>query len=115
MEDTKSNINDLVEHLKDYAETRVDLLKVEATDRISTAASSAASAAIVLVAGMFFLLFFSLGCAWLIKYCTGSAITGFFCVAGFYLLVSIVVYMKRESLIKIPVVNAILKQLTDDK
>jgi len=115
MDETKSNINNLVEHLKDYAETRVDLLKVEATDRISSAASSAASAAIVLVSGLFFLLFFSLGCAWLIKHYTGSAIIGFFSVAGFYLLVSIIVYVKRESLVKIPVVNAILKQLTDDK
>ncbi|MEP7168147.1 MAG: phage holin family protein [Bacteroidota bacterium] len=115
MEENKSNINILVEHVKEYAEARVDLLKIDAADRVSSAASSIASMLILMITGMFFLLFASAGCAWLIKYYTGNAAIGFFSVAGFYLLVSIIIYAKRDTLIKIPVVNAILKHLTDDK
>ncbi len=115
MEENKSNINNLVDHLKEYVETRIDLIKTDAADRLSTTASSIASIFILMITGLLFLLFVSVGCAWLITQYTGNAAIGFFSVAGFYLLVSLVVYAKRDSLIKIPVVNAILKQLTDDK
>lgn len=115
MEENKSNINNLVDHLKEYVETRIDLIKTDVADRLSTAVSSIASIIILMITGLFFLLFASVGCAWLITHYTGSAAIGFFSVAGFYLLVSVVIYTKRETLIKIRVVNAILKQLTDDK
>jgi hypothetical protein len=115
MEETKSNINNLIEHVREYFETRIDLIKTDAADRLSTAASSIASMLILMIAGLFFLLFASAGCAWLIGHYTGNTAIGFFSVAGFYLLVSIVIYSKRDTLIKIPIVNAILKHLTDDK
>ena len=115
MEEEKSKINILVDHAKEYVETTVDLMKTEAVDRISTAASSFASAIILAVTGIFFLLFASVGCAYAIARSTGSTAAGFFSVAGFYLLVSLVIYASREKWIKIPIVNAILKLLTDDK
>jgi len=115
MEEEKSNINTLVDHAKEYVETTVDLMKTEAVDRISTAASSFASSIILGVTGVFFLLFASVGCAWVIAHSTGSKAIGFFSVAAFYLLLSIIIYVSREKWIKVPIVNAILKLLTDDK
>ena len=115
MEETKTNINNLVDHVKEYIETRADLMKIDAADRLSSAGSKISSILIVMVTGLFFLLFASVGFAWLITYYSGNAAIGFFSVAGFYLVISIIIYLKRETLIKIPVVNAILKHLTDDK
>jgi uncharacterized membrane protein len=115
MEENKSNVQNLVDHIKEYFETRIDLVKTDAADRLSSAVSSIASICILVVTGLFFLFFMSAGCAWLIGHYAGNAAIGFFSVGAFYLLVSIVIYAKRDTLIKIPVINAVLKQLTDDK
>ena len=115
MEEEKSNFGNLVDHVKEYVETSIDLMKTDAVDRISNGASSAATAIILGLTGVFFLLFASVGCASFIAYKTESTTIGFFSVAGFYLIISVIIYVSREKWIKIPIVNAILKILTDDK
>ena len=115
MFEENSNIDNLLDHTKEYFETRVDILKIEAADRVSAAASSFAIVLVMAFIGLFVLFFASAGFAWLIAKATGNTAIGLFSVAGFYLLAGIILYASREKWITIPVVNSILKQFSDDK
>jgi hypothetical protein len=57
------------------------------------------------------LLFLSMGAAWWLGKITGSAALGFVCVAGFYLVLALIVFAFRKSLINIPVINFFMKKI----
>ncbi|MEO5570901.1 MAG: hypothetical protein ABIT08_06815 [Bacteroidia bacterium] len=115
MEEKKTNFDQFFNNLKEYAETRADIIKIEVVDRVSSATSTLATMLILMAGGILFLLFASFGAAWLIGQAAGNIAIGFFSIAGFYLIASIIIYAFRDTLIKIPVINVMLKQLTDDK
>jgi hypothetical protein len=58
------------------------------------------------------LLFASIGAAWLLGEYLNSPSIGFFSVAGFYLLVTFVLYINKEKWIRLPIINSILKKIT---
>lgn len=114
MKDKESKMENLIDDLKEYAEVQGDIIKLEAADRISAAASSLAASVILGVTGVFVLIFLSAGCAWLIGYYTHNPAIGFFSIAAFYLLMGIIVYSSKDKLIKTPLVNAVLKKMIND-
>ena len=107
MEENKSNINDLAEHVKEYVEARIDLMKIDAADRLSSAASSIASMLILMIMGIFFLLFASAAVAHKIGESLGSFV-GYSIVAGFYLTLLILIVLLRE-----PLGNRVEKKIKD--
>lgn len=111
----KSHIDQLADHVKEYVETNIDLVKLEAADRISSAASSVITSLVFVLAGIFALAFLSAGGAWLIAHYTSNPAIGFFSVAGFYIFLGLIVYWQKDNWIKTPIVNTILEGLTDDK
>jgi hypothetical protein len=58
------------------------------------------------------LMFISIGGAWYLGEYLQSPSIGFLSVAGFYLLITIILYVNREKWIKLPIINAILKKIT---
>ena len=106
----RSKLEAFVEHAKDYAELRLELVKLEASAKISNVVSSIASAVVIGLLGLFVLLFASLGVAWWIGQANDNPSMGFFIVAGFYVLLAVVVYLMRNS-IKLPIINGMLQTL----
>ncbi|MGZ3883062.1 MAG: phage holin family protein [Bacteroidia bacterium] len=111
MEEEKNKLETTIGHLKEYAETRLDLIVLDAQDKVSEVVSSAASYAIVGLLMFFTLLFVSIGTALTLSHYFRNPSLGFFCVAGFYLLVTLIVFAARKSLIKVPLINTVLKKL----
>jgi hypothetical protein len=111
MEEEENKIETMLGHLKDYAETRLDLMVLDVQDKLSDLLSSIASYAIVGVLMFFTLLFLSIGTALTLSNYFQNSSSGFFCVAGFYLLVSFIVFYSRKSLVKLPIINALLKKI----
>ena len=114
MEKIFTNAGELVENAKEYAENEVDIIKLTVAEKSSALfANMVAGMLAVLV---FFLVIIFLGIAlamglgaWLDK-----PWAGFLIVAGTYLLLGIVIWSIREKVIRIPVMNALIKELFKD-
>ena len=107
----RSKLETLAEHAKDYAELRLELIKLDAAAKVSNVVSSVASAVVIGVLGLFILMFVSVGVAWWIGQANDNPSMGFFIVAGFYALLGGLFFALRDSLIKMPVLNNMLETL----
>lgn len=110
MEEFKK-VEHLVEHLKEYLNTRISLAKLEIAERISRVIAWAAAAVLVFFVLLIFIVFLSLSAAHGIGDALGKPYLGFLIVAGFYLLVALLVWWRKERLLRIPLMNAIVRQL----
>ena len=106
-----TSLKSLLQQSHDYLETRYDLVRLKTIDKSSDVLSSTAAFIIITVAVLFFLLMASIGLALYLGYRFDSLYLGFFCVAGFYLLVIIVLYATRKQLIKMPIYNSIIRKI----
>lgn len=107
-----NKIEALVDHVKEYVETRYELIILNAQDKISDVLSSIASVFIIAILSVFILLFLSIGAAWWIGIVTGNPSIGFFSIAGFYFLLTIIAYAGREKWIRLPIINALIKKIS---
>jgi len=108
----KSKIEKIFTDIKDYAETRVDIVVLNIQDKATSVMSSMASAVILGTLGLIVLLFISLGGAWYLGEYFHSPSIGFFSIAGFYLILAAILFINREKWIKMPIINAILRKIT---
>ncbi len=95
---------------KDYVETRIDLMKLQAIEKSSDIASSVISR---LVAGVIFFLFFilfNIGLGLLIGDWVDETWLGFFILAAFYLLAGVVIHATRDKMIKEPVTTKLIRK-----
>lgn len=100
----------MLDLLKDYASKRLELLKMEATEKSSVTAGTATYLAIVAVAGLFFLILLNVGLGFLIGSWIGNYGYGLLIMAALYLLIIVVVLAARKS-IKAMVANKIINSL----
>ncbi|MFI5218579.1 MAG: phage holin family protein [Bacteroidia bacterium] len=107
----KNKIEELTGSIKQYVETRFDIIVLNLQDRISDVLSSVAATISVIVLGLFFILFLSAGLAWVIGLQLGNIATGFFSIAGVYLLLGLLVIANRDKWIKLPLINEFLKKV----
>jgi hypothetical protein len=63
---------------------------------------------------LFFLFFASMGLAFILSSWIGNMYSGFLIVAGIYLILGLVIWYSREKLIRIPIMNAIIRQLFEN-
>ncbi|MDF2438382.1 MAG: hypothetical protein K0Q95_2758 [Bacteroidota bacterium] len=108
----QNKLEKMVSDIKEYAETRFDIIVLNTQDKATHVISSIATSVIMGVLGFFILIFLSIGGAWSLGEYFNSPSIGFFSVAGFYLLVTILLYVNREKWIKMPIINSILKKIT---
>ena len=107
----KNKVEKLFTDVKEYAETKLDLAVLSVQDKGSDLLGSAASIIVIGIVILFVLLFLSLGAALIIGHCFHNPSMGFFLIAGVYILLGIIIYFSRKKLIKMPVVNALLKNI----
>ncbi len=98
--------------VKDYAEKRLDLLKMEATEKSSIAAGTTTYLVLAAVASLFFIILLNIGLGFLIGTWVDNYGYGFLILAGFYLLLIVIIFLARKS-IKDTVANKIIKSLSN--
>lgn len=113
MQDKPTGVELLIDRLKEYAETRLQLFKLIAINKASGFASNLISMIIMLMIFFTFIFCLSIGLALLIGGLLGSNVWGFFIVAGFYLVIGFIVFTARNKILKTPVTNKLLSQLID--
>lgn len=90
-------LDNLMEHLTGYVETRIEILKYDLKEDLAKGLSKAAVVLTLLIVAMFFLFFLSLAAGAEIGRHLGY-FAGFAIVSGFYVVAGIIIYFKREAL-----------------
>lgn len=112
MKDTISeNITRLVDEAGSYIEAKTELYKLKAVDRITEISTSVISKLLFILIGLIALMALNIGMALLIGEWLGRSYYGFFIVAGFYLLLGLILYMVRDRLIKRPIYTTVIKKI----
>jgi hypothetical protein len=114
-ETTNSRINELSGNIREYIETRIDIIKLDAADTTASAASSMVSWMAVLIFVLLVLMLITLGGAIAVGSLIHNLAGGFFIMAGLYCLIIFIIYYNRENWIRKPVLNAFIKNIYDNE
>ncbi|HLA54486.1 MAG TPA: hypothetical protein VK623_00150 [Flavobacterium sp.] len=114
MEEEKSFTQKIYEQVEDYAKTTVGLYKLRAINTFADLFAAVSAGFILWVIFSLFLLFVSIGAAFYLGDLLGKWHYGFFIVAGFYILVGVIVYIFRVKCLKEKINNFIIKQIFKD-
>jgi uncharacterized membrane protein YqjE len=90
-------LDSVIENLTGYVESRIELTKIEIREEIAKALSKAALYILMGTVFILFVVFISVSLAHLIGKSIG-AFGGFAVVAGFYLLLGILLYAFRDAI-----------------
>lgn len=107
----KESAQRLKTNVTEYVHTYVELTKAKATQTASTAASGAAIGVAALFLGIFFLFFLFSGVAFWVGDLINSRAGGFLIVAGFFLLLVVLVFALRKNVIVPAIRNAIISKV----
>ena len=101
----------LFEKAEDYTRTTAELLKLKAVDKTADVASSLLSRGAVFIVFVMFAFLANIGLSLLIGELLGKDYYGFLAVSSFYLIASVLLYVFRDPLIKLPVSNFIIERM----
>lgn len=113
MENVKSKVEQLADHVEDLFKTFYRLTLVRVTQKIAEIASAFLNIWIVVAFAFFLLLFGSLGIAWWLGDVMNSRSGGFFVMAGIFLLLITAILLLRKKLLFPFIRNLIIKKIYD--
>ncbi len=87
----------MIEIFKEFASKKIDLLKMEATEKTSMTVGTITFFSVIAVAFLFFIILFNIGIGLLIGYWLDNYAYGVLIVAAFYLLIIIIMFIARKS------------------
>ena len=102
----------MLDILKEYSTKKIELLKMEATEKASITVGTLAFVLAMAIAISFFLILFTVGLGLLIGYYLGNYAWGVLIMAGFYLLVVIILLMMKKSM-KLSIADKIIRLLNN--
>lgn len=106
-----NKVERLLGNIKEYAETRYDIILLNSQEKLSDVLSSVTTAVVLAICSLFVILFASIGAAWLIGKALHDPSIGFFIVGGFYLIITLLIFYNRDQWIRNPVTNSLLKKI----
>lgn len=110
-EELKENVEDIATHVSDYVDTLAKVTALNVTQKVANVASHAIQSLVVCLLGMFILFFSGLALAWWLGDIVNSRAGGFIIVAGFFLLVSLIVIALRKQTIVPFLRNSIIRKI----
>ena len=113
MEDKPNSIESLIEKIKSYVETTVDLLKLKAIDKSLSFVSVLIAWLVVLMAAGFFIILLNIGLAFLIGELLGKVYYGFFIMAIINAVAGLIILRNKRKWIKDPLINKMVKEVLD--
>lgn len=114
-QDLKEDTKDIIRHAGDYLETFYKLNLVRLTKKMSDVASGVVNSILLFFIGLCFLLFISLAAAWWISDMMGNRPAGFLIVAGFYLLIAVVLILMRKKIITPYIQNTFIRKMYEQR
>ena len=114
MEDKSTSVEELLERVRAYTVTSIELMKLKATDKLAELGSNLVSGFAIFVILVLFLVNLNIAFALLIGDLLGKTWIGFVLISGLYACIGIIIYIFRDKWIKKPVSNSIIEQLLKD-
>lgn len=114
MDEKTSFIDPLFEKVEAYGKSSFELFKLKALDKTASIVAKLVSRAIVILFLVLFILTLNIGIALWLGDILGKSYYGFFCVAGFYALVIIILYAFMGKYIQRKVNQVIISQILND-
>jgi hypothetical protein len=112
-ENKEKNLEDLFLDAKVYIDTRIEYTKLSAVEKGSKIFADLITNAAVIICFVLAFLFASITLALYLSEVFGSHAAGFGCVAGIYLLLSIIVYLTKDKYIESVLVNLFIRKYFD--
>lgn len=104
-------IEELIDGVKSYAATNIEIVKLEVANRSSVLVSKLLSKLFLGIVIFLFVLFFSLGISLFLSELLENNYLGFGIVASFYLLLAIIFSLGRKILLERPIRESFIKEL----
>ena len=112
MEEIINKAEELVIQVREYVDVKVEKVKLEVVDKSSKIVADLIARIIIFLVVGLIVMFASMAVAYVLGEAWGKIWLGFLVVSGFYLFVSILIWMTRDKWIRIPIVNAMLNLMT---
>ncbi|EKB57593.1 phage holin family protein [Bergeyella zoohelcum] len=100
----------MIKLIKEYAENRLALIKLEATEKSSEIIGGIVVYTLIAFIGLFFFILVNIGLGLLIGHYLDNYAYGILIMAGFYLLIALVLFIMKNS-IKLRIINKLIKTL----
>ncbi|MFI5153967.1 MAG: phage holin family protein [Chitinophagales bacterium] len=111
MREAFDKIEETMDHVKTYVNTRIAQAKLGAAEKASDMISIFIAKLMAACVLFFFVFFLSEAAAIGLGEYFGKAWLGYLMVAGIYLLLGLIIWFARERLLRIPIMNAIIARL----
>lgn len=106
-----SKIEEFADHIKEYVNTKIRLAKLQFAEKSSGLIANIITAIIVAMVFFFFFLFTGFAAAYALSAWIGATWAGFLIIAFIYLLAGFIIFKSKDKLLRIPIMNAIIRQL----
>ena len=110
-----TNFNEISENVKSYISLKTDLLKLTLTEKLSLIISALLITIILFLVFLFISMFVSIAFIFWFRDHAGPLYVGALIVAGFYLIIGIVIFLLRNTLFIDPLVSQISKILLEEE
>ena len=111
MKEDVNYLRDIKQKVKQYAQMRILLFRLQATEKISQIASTVITVAVSALIGFFLLVFGSITAGYWLADITGSLTAGFGIVALFYLIVFLFILFFLRKILQNFFINKIIQLL----
>lgn len=111
MEKVFAKAEEMAAHVKQYVNNRIASVKLSAAEKSSQIIAGIFAVTIAVIFFIIFLLFISVAAAFALAKFTGEWYWGFLIVAGLYLVTGCFLWFAKEKILRMPIMNAMLKQL----
>jgi hypothetical protein len=107
----KTILQEILNNVEDYVNTQKRILKLQAIEKISLALSSLTSNIIVMIIFVLVFLFANIALALLATDYFGKGYLGFGAVAVLYLIIGLLLNIKKQKWLITPIADSIVKNL----
>ncbi len=111
----KDNVNEISENVKAYIRLKIDLVKLTLTEKVSLIISALLISVILFLVFLFISMFVSIAFIFWFRDNGGPLYVGALIVAGFYLLVGVIIFFARNRLFIDPLVKQIAKIILEEE
>lgn len=108
-------IEGISDSVKQYVQLNYEIIKLEAINKTSEIGSSIFASLIIGIVFILFVLTLTLGAGFYLSTLLGDTFSGFLIIAGFYLLISIILLVGRKKLLDDPIRDNIIRKLLANK
>jgi hypothetical protein len=103
------------DHIKEYVNNRITAVKLQAAEKTSKMLSNMIAIAVVAAIMLVFAIFVSMAAAYALSPLVGPAYSGFLIVGGVWLLLAVIIWMGREKILRLPIMNRMLSEMFRDE